>query len=65
MLVAPRLGVLLENDFDFVFANTRWWKGLDAVSQQELQNPCVTVFARGEAFEGGNFAQVLDLRGCR
>jgi hypothetical protein len=65
MLVAPRLAILLENEFDFVYANTRWWRSLDAGSQQELQNPCVTVFARGEAFAGGNFAQVLDLRGCR
>jgi hypothetical protein len=65
MLVAPRLATLVEHDFDFVFVNSRWWNGLDAVSQQELQESCVTVFAYGEAFAGGNFAQVLDLRGCR
>ena len=65
MLVAPRLSTLVANDFDFVFVNSRWWNALDAVAQQELQASCVTVFARGEAFAGGNFAQVLDLRGCR
>ena len=65
MLVAPRLSTLVQHDFDFVFMNSRWWNVLDSVSQQELQQPCVTVFARGEAFPGGNFAQVLDLRGCR
>lgn len=65
MLVAPRLSTLVQNKFDFVFINSRWWNVLDPASQQELQQPCVTVFARGEAFPGGNFAQVLDLRGCR
>jgi hypothetical protein len=65
MLVAPRLSTLVQNKFDFVVINSRWWNVLDAVSQQELQQPCVTVFAHGEAYPGGNFAQVLDLRGCR
>lgn len=65
MLAAPRLDVLLENGFDFVFVNSRWWDGLSPQSQLELSQPCVTVFARGEAFPGGNFAEILDLRGCR
>jgi hypothetical protein len=65
MLVAPRLATLVENDFDFVFVDSRWWNSLDVVSQQQLHDACVTVFARGEAFAGGPFAEVLDLRGCR
>jgi hypothetical protein len=65
MLVAPRVSTLVQNDFDFVLINSRWWNVLDAVSQQELRQPCVTVFAHGEAYPGGTFAQVLDLRGCR
>jgi len=65
MLVSPKLETLVENGFDFVFVNSRWWSSLNAVSQQELQKPCVTIFARGETFAGGNFAEILDLRGCR
>lgn len=65
MLLAPRLGTLVENRFDFVFANSRWWNNLDSTSQQELLNPCATILARGEDFAGGNFAEILDLRGCR
>lgn len=65
MLAAPRVSVLVQNDFDFVFVNSRWWNALDEQSQQDLQQSCVTVFARGEAFPGGPFAQILDLRGCR
>ncbi len=65
MLSAPRLQPLLDHGFDFVYLDSRWWNQLDAVSQQELQAPCITVFARGEAFSGGNVAEILDLRGCR
>jgi len=65
MLAAPRLETLVENEFEFVFVNSRWWNSLNVASQQELQKPCVTVFARGEAYPGGNFAEILDLRGCR
>ncbi|HEY5984609.1 MAG TPA: hypothetical protein VIU38_14180 [Anaerolineales bacterium] len=65
MLVSPRLATLVEDHFDFVFVNARWWNELDARSQQELQDPCIRVFARGEAFPGGNYAEILDLRGCR
>lgn len=65
MLAAPRLQTLVENGFDFVFINSRWWKALNATSQQALQDPCITVFARGEDYPGGNFAEILDLRGCR
>jgi hypothetical protein len=65
MLVEPRLETLVENEFEFVFVNSRWWNSLNVASQQELQKPCVTVFARGEAYPGGNFAEILDLRGCR
>jgi len=65
LLLAPSLDALVENEFDFIFVNSRWWNSLEAEAQAELQNPCVTVFARGEAFAGGNFAEILDLRGCR
>lgn len=64
MLTAPRLSTLVENEFDFVFVNSRGWNALDESAQKELQADCVTVFARGEAFPGGPFAEVLDLRGC-
>ncbi len=65
MVAAPRLSTLLANSFEFVFVDSRWWNSLDGVSQQELERPCITVFARGEAFAGGNVAEILDLRGCR
>jgi hypothetical protein len=65
MIAAPRLATLLENDFEFVFVDSRWWNSLDSPSRQELEQPCITVFARGEAFPGGNKAEILDLRGCR
>jgi hypothetical protein len=65
MLSAPRLQTLLDHNFDFVYVDSRWWRGLDPASQRELRAPCISVFARGEAFEGGNMAELLDLRGCR
>ena len=65
MLTAPRLQPLLEHGFEFVYVDSRWWNRLDGASRQELQDPCITVFARGEAFPGGNVAEILDLRGCR
>jgi hypothetical protein len=65
MLSAPRLQPLLDHGFDFVYLDSRWWNNLDQTSRQELQAPCITIFARGEAFPGGNLAEILDLRGCR
>jgi hypothetical protein len=64
MLTSPRVETLVRNGFDFVFVQSRWWNGLDSKSQQELEDPCVTVFARGEDFPGGRFAEILDLRAC-
>lgn len=65
MLSAPRIQPLVQAGFDFIYMDSRWWSSLDAASQQDLQQPCVTVFARGEDFPGGKFAEILDLRGCR
>jgi len=65
MLTRPRLQTLLQNHFDFVFADSRWWRSLDAASQQQLEAPCIRLFARGEDASGGGFAELLDLRACR
>ncbi|HET6846458.1 MAG TPA: hypothetical protein VFH29_06455, partial [Anaerolineales bacterium] len=65
MLSAPRLQTLLDHNFDFVYVDSRWWKSLGPASQRELQAGCISIFAKGEAFEGGNMAELLDLRGCR
>ena len=65
MLVTPRLATLVQDRFDFVYADSRWWNSLNDTSRSELQNPCVRVFARGEEPGGGRFAEILDLRACR
>jgi hypothetical protein len=65
MLVTPRLATLVQDRFDFVYADSRWWNSLNDTSRSELQNSCVTVFARGEEPGGGRFAEILDLRACR
>jgi len=65
MLSAPRVQPLVQAGFDFIYMDSRWWRALNVASQQDLQQPCVRAFARAEAFPGGNFAEVLDLRGCR
>jgi hypothetical protein len=65
MLTSPRLQPLIEHGFDFVYMDSRSWNQLDTASRQELRDPCITTFARGEDFTGGNVAEILDLRGCR
>jgi hypothetical protein len=65
MLVAPRLEPLVQDGFDFVFVDSRWWNALDQASQHDLENPCIRVWARGQEARDGRFLEILDLRACR
>lgn len=64
MLANPQLQALVQDHFDFVFVDSRWWEGLSAASQQQLEDPCVRVFARGQDGASRRFVELLDLRGC-
>ncbi len=65
LLVSPRLSVLLDHGFEFVFVDSRWWNNLDPVSQRQLEDPCISVLAEAREEGGIKFVEILDLRGCR
>ncbi|MEX2143236.1 MAG: hypothetical protein WD740_01465, partial [Anaerolineales bacterium] len=66
LMSAPTLGLLIANDYDFAFIDSRWWQNLSAEVQAAAGLDAACVLTMAESWDNSrvNFRRMLDLRSC-
>lgn len=61
----PLLQGFLQNDFQYLYVDQTWWRGLTAAKRDGLLNPCIRTIAEASSDNGFLFRKLLDLGACR